>query len=80
MTCIDLNGKLLWNLEAGNADLGKNAKATGANSSPVSDGNLIFAYFKSGELIALRYTGQEGLGVESSGEVRRGYTVVGFGH
>ncbi len=56
---VDTNGKKLWSLESGNADTGKNAKATGANSSPVSDGKHVFAYFKSGELVACDLDGKK---------------------
>src|SRR5687768_7569098 len=48
--CFDWNGKTLWQVALGKERKGKNAKATGSNPSPVTDGKLLFAYFKSGDL------------------------------
>lgn len=45
-------GKLNWELEVGAEDAGKHKKASGSNPSCVTDGKLVFAYFKSGDLVA----------------------------
>jgi len=47
---ISLEGKILWTVELGEEVAGKHAKASGANSSPVTDGERVVAYFKSGDL------------------------------
>jgi outer membrane protein assembly factor BamB len=46
----DLTGKLLWQVAVGTERSGKHAKASGSNPSAVSDGESVFAYFKSGDL------------------------------
>ncbi|MFO1062417.1 MAG: PQQ-binding-like beta-propeller repeat protein [Pirellulales bacterium] len=56
--CFDLSGKSLWNIETGEARAGKHKKATGSNSSPVSDGKLVVSYFKSGDLICTDLDGK----------------------
>src|ERR1700749_4719737 len=40
------NGKEAWRTPIGSERAGKHKKASGCNSSCVTDGNLIFAYFK----------------------------------
>ena len=51
--CLDRAGKELWRTTLGEARPGKHKKATGANSSPVTDGERVWVYFKSGELACL---------------------------
>lgn len=51
--CLDRAGKELWRTSLGTARAGKHKKATGANPSPVTDGALVWVYFKSGELACL---------------------------
>ncbi|MFM7205824.1 MAG: PQQ-binding-like beta-propeller repeat protein [Planctomycetaceae bacterium] len=51
--CLDRSGKEVWRTALGKARTGKHKKATGANSSPVTDGELVWVYFKSGELACL---------------------------
>jgi outer membrane protein assembly factor BamB len=51
--CLDRGGKELWRKSLGEARAGKHKKATGANSSPVTDGERVWVYFKSGELACL---------------------------
>lgn len=51
--CLDRAGKEVWRKTLGEARAGKHKKATGANSSPVTDGELVWVYFKSGELACL---------------------------
>lgn len=51
LLCIDTeSGKTLWSTRLGTDKGGKHRKASGANSSPVTDGALTFAYFRSGDL------------------------------
>jgi outer membrane protein assembly factor BamB len=54
---IDENGKKVWERQLSAAAPGKNAKASGANSSPITDGKHIFVYFKNGEVAALDLKG-----------------------
>jgi outer membrane protein assembly factor BamB len=51
--CFDRQGKEIWRRELGAEKPGKHKKATGCNSSPVTDGRHVWVYFKSGELAAL---------------------------
>jgi outer membrane protein assembly factor BamB len=51
--CLDRAGKERWRKILGDARAGKHKKATGANPSPVTDGERVWVYFKSGELACL---------------------------
>lgn len=51
-------GELKWSRPIGEEREGKHAKATGSNPSPVTDGQSIFVYFKSGDLAALDFEGK----------------------
>ena len=53
VVCLDRSGAERWRRVLGVARAGKHKKATGANSSPVTDGTCAWAYFKSGELACL---------------------------
>ena len=50
---FDRAGKEAWRQLLGEAKPGKHKKATGSNSSPVTDGRHAWVYFKSGELACL---------------------------
>jgi outer membrane protein assembly factor BamB len=56
--CFDLSGKELWRTTFGAQRRGKHRRASGSNSSPVTDGELVFVYYKSGTLAALDYDGK----------------------
>lgn len=59
LQAYDLTGKLLWQSEvAGAPRQGKHVKATGSNSSPITDGKLVYAYFKSGDLTCVTTAGK----------------------
>ena len=47
---VDTHGKKKWEAVFGKSVAGKNAKASEANSSPVTDGKHVFVYFKSGDV------------------------------
>jgi hypothetical protein len=47
---VDMSGKKNWEAVFGKAVAGKNAKASEANSSPITDGKNVFVYFKSGDV------------------------------
>ena len=51
--CLDRAGRERWRRVLGPERAGKHKKATGANSSPVTDGRHVWVYFKSGELACL---------------------------
>ncbi len=58
IVAIDWNGKQLWNTTVGELTPGRGQRVgSGANSSPVTDGETLFAYFKSGNLAALDFSG-----------------------
>jgi outer membrane protein assembly factor BamB len=52
--CFDRDGKERWRRVLGPQRPGKHKKATGANPSPVTDGEHVWVYFKSGELACLK--------------------------
>ena len=52
LVSYDRSGKQNWELEVGLEKAGKHKKASGSNPSCVTDGKLVFAYFKSGDLVA----------------------------
>lgn len=58
ITCLNLDGKTVWNKELGPSSANRNQKASGANPSPVTDGKFVFAYFKSGEVACLDLDGK----------------------
>jgi outer membrane protein assembly factor BamB len=56
--CLDPAGKPVWQKTVGKERAGKHVKATGCNPSATTDGKLIYAYFKSGDLACLDYEGK----------------------
>jgi outer membrane protein assembly factor BamB len=54
----DLNGKERWRQTIGTERPGKHKKASGANSSCVTDGRYVYTYFKSGDLASFDFTGK----------------------
>ncbi len=55
----DLEGNERWRKVLGKARAGKHRNATGSNSSPVTDGNHVVVYFKSGLVVGLTTDGEE---------------------
>ncbi len=55
--CLNRQGEKQWQKELGKAREGKHKKASGANSSPVTDGKFVYVYFKSGDLVCLDFKG-----------------------
>lgn len=53
----DWNGKPIWNTEIGTGVPGKHRNGSGSNPSLVTDGERVFAYFKSGNLAGLDFEG-----------------------
>jgi outer membrane protein assembly factor BamB len=59
VVCFGLDGKHRWSKAVGAAVAGKPGKdGTGANPSVTTDGELLFAYFKSGDLACFTVTGE----------------------
>ena len=54
----DWNGKKVWEAKFGPLRKGKHRNGSSSNSSAVTDGKSIFAYFKSGNLAALDFKGK----------------------
>lgn len=55
---FDWEGKTLWQTTLGEGKTGKRQNSSGCNPSPVTDGQNVFAYFKSGMLAALDFSGK----------------------
>ncbi|MBM3836742.1 MAG: Pyrrolo-quinoline quinone [Verrucomicrobia bacterium] len=55
---FDWSGKLLWQTSLGPENPGKHQNGSGSNPSPVTDGQGIFVYFKSGNLAAIEFDGK----------------------
>ena len=58
LMCVSKEGKSLWDKQYGKERPGKNAKASGSNSSPVTDGKNVYVYFKSGDLACVSPVGE----------------------
>lgn len=54
---FDLDGKLQWQTALGRERPGKHRNGSGSNASPITDGDSVFVYFKSGTLAALELNG-----------------------
>ncbi len=55
---FDWSGKPGWKTAVGKDRGGRNRNGSGSNSSPVTDGNSIFAYFRSGNVAGLDLGGK----------------------
>ena len=56
--CFDWDGNIQWEREQGTERQGKHRKGSGANPSPVTDGQHVYCYFKSGDLSCYDFTGK----------------------
>ena len=57
LLAIDWDGKVKWTTVFGPEVKGKHRNGSGSNASPVSDGDAVFVYFKSGTLAAVETDG-----------------------
>jgi outer membrane protein assembly factor BamB len=57
LLCFDLSGKEQWRTTFGKEDAGKHRNGSGSNASPITDGQAIFVYFKSGTFAAIDLAG-----------------------
>lgn len=59
VTCLSMqSGETVWKTEVGAEAIGEHIKATGANPSIATDGEFLYAYFKSTDLACLDLTGK----------------------
>ncbi len=58
LLCYDTSGKEAWRVSFGKEVQGKHRNGSGSNASPVTDGETIFVYFKSGTLAAVTTDGK----------------------
>lgn len=56
---FDAAGKELWRINLGEAAASKHRNATGSNPSPVTDGEHVYVYYKSGNLACLTLDGEK---------------------
>ena len=54
---LDWTGEERWTTVFGQEDAGKHRNGSGCNASPVTDGETVFVYFKSGTLAAVQTDG-----------------------
>ncbi|MFO0903922.1 MAG: PQQ-binding-like beta-propeller repeat protein [Pirellulales bacterium] len=53
----DLNGGELWRAVFGKENVGKHRNGSGSNASPVTDGQAVYVFFKSGTFAAVQLDG-----------------------
>lgn len=58
VVCLDRAGKIAWQTTLDAEKAGKHKKATGSNPSCVTDGQHVYAYFKTGTLACLDLAGK----------------------
>ena len=58
LLAFDRHGKEAWRVIVGAERPGKNKKASGSNPSCVTDGQHVYAYFKSGDLACVDFAGK----------------------
>ncbi|MCD0460713.1 outer membrane protein assembly factor BamB family protein [Roseiconus lacunae] len=56
---LNEGGKVAWKTEFGEDTKGKHKKGSGSNPSPVTDGEFVFAYYRSGDLGCARLNGEQ---------------------
>ncbi|HVX10615.1 MAG TPA: PQQ-binding-like beta-propeller repeat protein [Pirellulales bacterium] len=58
LLCYDLDGAERWRAVFGKENPGKHRNGSGSNASPVTDGNAVFVFFKSGTFAAVGLDGK----------------------
>jgi outer membrane protein assembly factor BamB len=58
LLCYDCDGKKKWQTVFDNENPGKHRNGSGSNASPVTDGEAVFVYFKSGTFAAVDLDGK----------------------
>jgi outer membrane protein assembly factor BamB len=57
LLCYDFEGAEKWRTSFGRENAGKHRNGSGSNASPVTDGEALFVYFKSGTFAAVNLNG-----------------------
>lgn len=57
LLCMNAQGEQLWATRLGTEDSGQHRKGSGCNPSPVTDGERVYVYFKSGDFAAIDFDG-----------------------
>lgn len=58
LLCLDLDGKEKWRTVFEKENPGKHRNGSGSNASPVTDGQAVYVFFKSGTLAAVDLAGK----------------------
>ena len=58
LVSFDWDGKKKWQTNVGSERAGKHRNGSGSNPSAITDGKLLFAYFKSGNLAGFTLDGK----------------------
>ncbi|MCA9082134.1 MAG: PQQ-binding-like beta-propeller repeat protein, partial [Planctomycetaceae bacterium] len=58
LQCLSRGGKSKWTVTFGEEREGKHRKGSGSNPSPVSDGKLVYVYYKNGDFAAVDFEGK----------------------
>jgi outer membrane protein assembly factor BamB len=58
LLCYDFNGAEKWRAVFGKENTGKHRNGSGSNASPITDGNAVFVFFKSGAFAAVELDGK----------------------
>lgn len=57
--CFDMNGTEQWRAVFSEENAGKHRNGSGSNASPVTDGNAVYVFYKSGTFAAVGLDGKE---------------------
>lgn len=57
LLCLNLDGVIEWKTTFAEENKGKHRNGSGCNASPVTDGEAVYVYFKSGTLAAVEFDG-----------------------
>ena len=79
LLCFGTSGNERWRTVFGPQDPGKHRNGSGSNASPVTDGQAVFVYFKSGTFAAVELNGQA-LAAGHRRAVWQGGIVLGSRH
>ena len=58
LICLNRDGVEQWRVKLGTGAQNRNNKAGAANPSPITDGTNVYAYFKSGDLACVDFSGK----------------------
>lgn len=57
LVALDWSGDRVWDVKFGKENPGKHRNGSGCNASPITDGEAVFVYFKSGTLASVNLNG-----------------------